>query len=107
MWKKQTILTEVLQPSHKGFEPLLPFNDTLSNILLGTWAKPCTGPPVTRPICRRHRQAQGDPEYLTKHPTPESLVVQTPTAHLNPNAFPTSPPDRKSKRLETFGKRIV
>ena len=30
---KQTILTEVLQPSHQGVEPLLPFNDTLTDIV--------------------------------------------------------------------------
>ena len=30
-----TVLTEVLQPRHVGSDPLLPFNEALSDILLG------------------------------------------------------------------------
>ena len=56
---KQTILTEVLQPRHNGVEHLLPFNDTLTDILLDAWLKPCTGALVTCLISRRHRPALG------------------------------------------------
>ena len=79
---KISILTEILQPSHKGSEPLLPFNETLSDILLGALAKLYIGVLVFRPIARNHRPAPGDPDYLTKHPSLESLVVQSSTTCL-------------------------
>ena len=64
------------------------------------------GAPVSRPISHRHHPAPGDPNFLTKHPTPESLVVQASAAKANRSVFPTTLLDRQSKRLETFGKRI-
>ena len=104
---KMNVLTEVFQTWVPHSEPLLPFNEDLSDILLGAWAKPCTATPVHRTIARRHRPAPRDRALVTQHPTPESLVVQASTSRVNPGAFPTTPPDRESKRLHTFGKRIL
>ena len=60
METKKTLLTEVLQPSQTGSEPLAPFNETLTDILLGTWTKPCMWAPVSRPISGRHDLPPGD-----------------------------------------------
>mgnify|MGYP002804811808 CR=1 FL=1 len=98
--------TEFLQPSAKGSEPLLAFNETLHDILLGTWPKPSTGLPISRHISRRHRPAPGDPVFLTNQPTPERLVVQSSMVRMQSGAFPNVPLDRESKKLEAFGKRI-
>ncbi|KAJ1114675.1 hypothetical protein NDU88_002910 [Pleurodeles waltl] len=43
-------LTEVLQPGASSSEPLLPFNETLSDVMLRTWPKPITEAPVKRTI---------------------------------------------------------
>ena len=74
--RRAVVLTEVLQPSHVGSEPLFSINEAFSDILLGVWATPCTGAPVSRPIARSHCPAPRDPAYLANHPTSESLVVQ-------------------------------
>ena len=57
-------------------------------------------------MARRHRLAPGDPDFLTKHPTPLWLVVQVSTSKVNLNSFPTTPPDKESKRIEVFGKQM-
>ncbi|KAJ1206569.1 hypothetical protein NDU88_001972 [Pleurodeles waltl] len=50
------ILTNVLQPGYSTSEPLLPFNEALTDVLLGTWSRPITGAPVNRTIARRQTQ---------------------------------------------------
>ncbi|KAJ1198716.1 hypothetical protein NDU88_002555 [Pleurodeles waltl] len=100
---RTNILTEVLQPGVSTSELLLPFNEALTDVLLGTWSKPSTEAPVNRTIGRRDRPAPSDPSFLTQHPTPESLVVQASTSR---GAFPSAPPDRESKRLDQLGKKM-
>ena len=103
---KANVLTEVLQTGISHTEPLLPFNEDLTDILLGAWAKPCTSIPLHRAISCRHCPAPCDPVFLTQHPTPESLVIQASTSCVNLGAFPSTPPNKECKRLDTFGKRI-
>ena len=79
---KKMLLTEVLQPSQTGSETLLPFNETLTDILFGTWAKPCTGVLISRPISHRHRAASRGPEFLTQ--TSFSGEFDSPDVHLPP-----------------------
>ncbi|KAJ1213128.1 hypothetical protein NDU88_000767 [Pleurodeles waltl] len=55
---RSNLLTEVLQPGACTSEPLLPFNEALTDVLLGTWSRPNTGAPVNRTIARRHRCAE-------------------------------------------------
>lgn len=98
----KNVLTEVLQPGVFPSESLLPFNGVFTGVQLGGLAKPCTGTPVHRTIARCHCPAPGDPAFLSQHLTPESLVVQASTSQINPTTFPTTPPDRKSKRLDTI-----
>ncbi|KAJ1177638.1 hypothetical protein NDU88_002890 [Pleurodeles waltl] len=45
---RTNLLTEVLQPGSSRSEPLLPFIEHLTDVLLGTWPKPSTGAPVNR-----------------------------------------------------------
>ena len=89
---KTNVLTEKLQLGQTSLGPLLPFNKALMDPLLGTYAKPCSGSLVNRQIARHHCPALGDPDFLTPHPTPESLVVQALACKVNPNSFTTSPP---------------
>lgn len=100
------VLTAVLQPGLAPTQPLLPFNEALTDVLLGAWAKACTGTPVLRTIARHHRLGPGDPTFLIQHSTPETLVIQACTSKVNPYMLPITPPDREYKRLDNFGKRI-
>lgn len=88
---KLNVLTEVHQPELRSVAPLLPFNESLVDILLEAWTKPCAGVPVHRTILQ---PAPGDPAFLTQHPTPESLVVQASATKVNPSTFHGTPPDR-------------
>ena len=47
---KTTVLIEVLHQATLGPKPMLPFNESLTDILLGAWTKPCTGAPSADPL---------------------------------------------------------
>ena len=80
----QEVLTEVLQVGQISSEPLLSFNQALTNTLLGTWAKPCSGPTVNCQIAYPHRPAPGDPDFLTQPPSLEIPGVQASASKINP-----------------------
>ncbi|KAJ1086659.1 hypothetical protein NDU88_006775 [Pleurodeles waltl] len=104
---KQNLLTEVLHPASAAAEPLLPFNDALLDPVLEVWKKPASSPAVHRAVARRYRTAPTDPGFLSRHPTPESLVVQASCSSKSaPGSFPTVPGDRDSKKLEAQSKKI-
>ncbi|KAJ1214845.1 hypothetical protein NDU88_002456 [Pleurodeles waltl] len=96
---KQNLLTEVLHPASAAAEPLLPFNDALLDPVLEVWKKPASSPAAHRAVARRYRTAPTDPGFLSRHPTPESLVVQASCSSKSaPGSFPTVPGDRDSKK---------
>ncbi|KAJ1217777.1 hypothetical protein NDU88_005369 [Pleurodeles waltl] len=104
---KQNLLTEVLHPASAAAEPLLPFNDALLDPVLEVWKKPASSPAVHRAVARRYRTAPTDSGFLSRHPTPESLVVQASCSSKSaPGSFPTVPGDRDSKKLEAQSKKI-
>ncbi|KAJ1152752.1 hypothetical protein NDU88_005527 [Pleurodeles waltl] len=104
---KQNLLTEVLHPASAAAEPLLPFNDALLDPVLEVWKRPASSPAVHRAVARRYRTAPTDPGFLSRHPTPESLVVQASCSSKSaPGSFPTVPGDRDSKKLEAQSKKI-
>ncbi|KAJ1116790.1 hypothetical protein NDU88_004996 [Pleurodeles waltl] len=104
---KQNLLTEVLHPASAAAEPLLPFNDALLDPVLEVWKRPASSPAVHRAVARRYRAAPTDPSFLSRHPTPESLVVQASCSSKSaPGSFPTVPGDRDSKKLEAQSKKI-
>ncbi|KAJ1168845.1 hypothetical protein NDU88_000758 [Pleurodeles waltl] len=104
---KQNLLTEVLHPASAAAEPLLPFNDALLDPVLEVWKRPASSPAVHRAAARRYRAAPTDPGFLSRHPTPESLVVQASCSSKSaPGSFPTVPGDRDSKKLEAQSKKI-
>ncbi|KAJ1140862.1 hypothetical protein NDU88_007200 [Pleurodeles waltl] len=100
---RSNLLKEVLQPRASTSESLLPFNEALTDVLLSTRSRPNTGASVNRTIARRHRPVPNDSKFLFQHPTPESLVIQ---ASSSSGAFPSTPLDRESKRLDQFGKKM-
>ncbi|KAJ1149390.1 hypothetical protein NDU88_002200, partial [Pleurodeles waltl] len=94
---KRNLLTEVLHPASAVAEPLLPFNEALLDPIKDIWKKPVTSAAVNR----RYRVAPGDPDFLTKPPTPESLVVQASCSSRSaPGSFPGAPADRESKKMD-------
>ncbi|KAJ1131499.1 hypothetical protein NDU88_009835 [Pleurodeles waltl] len=104
---KQNLLTEVLHPASAAAEPLLPFNDALLDPVLEVWKRPVSSPAVHRAVARRYRAAPTDPGFLSRHPTPESLVVQASCSSKSaPGSFPTVPGDRDSKKLDAQSKKI-
>ncbi|KAJ1118686.1 hypothetical protein NDU88_006874 [Pleurodeles waltl] len=104
---KQNLLTEVLHPASTAAEPLLPFNEALLDPVLEVWKKPVSSSAVNRAVARRYRAAPSDPGFLSRHPTPESLVVQAScSARSAPGSFPTVPGDRDSKKLDSQSKKI-
>ncbi|KAJ1095605.1 hypothetical protein NDU88_000764 [Pleurodeles waltl] len=104
---KQNLLTEVLHPASAAAEPLLPFNDALQDPVLEVWKRPVSSPAVHRAVARRYRAAPTDPGFLSRHPTPESLVVQASCSSKSaPGSFPTVPGDRDSKKLDAQSKKI-
>ncbi|KAJ1204852.1 hypothetical protein NDU88_000290 [Pleurodeles waltl] len=104
---KQNLLTEVLHPASAAAEPLLPFNDALLDPVIEVWKRPASSPAVHRAVARRYRAAPTDPGFLSRHPTPESLVVQAScSAKSAPGSFPTVPGDRDSKKLEAQSNKI-
>ena len=94
---KTSVLTWVLQPGQTSSEPLLPFNKALTDILSETWAKSYMRHRVNGQISRRQCPTPRDPDFLTQHPTPESLVVLASVSKINRNALPCAPPDRVKK----------
>lgn len=50
---KTNVLAEILQSGPALYEPLLPFNDTLTDTLMATSLKPCTCLPENRQVIRR------------------------------------------------------
>lgn len=86
---KANVLSELLQPGVSLSEPLLPFNEALTDVLLRSWVKPCTDTPMQRITARCHRSTLGDPAFLSlsHHPTPEILVVQASTSRIYPTPF--------------------
>ncbi|KAJ1112338.1 hypothetical protein NDU88_000606 [Pleurodeles waltl] len=104
---KQNLLTEVLHPASAAAEPLLPFNEALLDPVLEVWKKPVSSSAVHRAVARRYRTAPSDPGFLSRHPTPESLVVQASCSSKSaPGSFPTVPGDRDSKKLDAQSKKI-
>ncbi|KAJ1180645.1 hypothetical protein NDU88_005865 [Pleurodeles waltl] len=104
---KQNLLTEVLHPASAAAEPLLPFNEALLDPVLEVWKKPVSSSKVHRAVARRYRAAPSDPGFLSRHPTPESLVVQASCSSKSaPGSFPTVPGDRDSKKLDAQSKKI-
>lgn len=98
MEAKTVVLIEVLQPVHPGqtsSEPLLPFNEALTDTLMGTWSKTCSYVQVSRQIARHRRLVAGNPAFFTQHRTTGSLVVQASTSRVNPNSFPMANPDQQ------------
>ncbi|KAJ1158112.1 hypothetical protein NDU88_010806 [Pleurodeles waltl] len=103
---KQNLLTEVLHPASASAEPLLPFNEALLEPVLEVWKKPVSSSAVNRSVARRYRAAPADPGFLTRHPTPESLVVQaSSSARSAPGSFPSVPSDRDSKKMDMASKK--
>ncbi|KAJ1092778.1 hypothetical protein NDU88_005888 [Pleurodeles waltl] len=104
---KQNLLTEVLHPASAAAEPLLPFNEALLDPVLEVWKKPVSSSAVHRVVARRYRAAPSDPGFLSRHPTPESLVVQASCSSKSaPGSFPTVHGDRDSKKLDAQSKKI-
>ena len=100
-------LTEVLLQNPQASEPLLPFNEAISDPVLTVWEKPTSAPAVSQAIARRYKPAPDDPTYLTAHLTPESLVFQAScSSRLGQGSFPTTPSDRESKKQEQTAKKI-
>lgn len=93
---------EVFHSPSSVVEPLLPFNDALTEPVLEVWRKPLSAPAVSRLVSRRYRSAPGDPAFLSTHPSPESLVVQASCFKQSSGAFPQTPADRDSKKLDQF-----
>ena len=53
-----------------------------------------------------YKPALADPLFLS-HPSPESLVVQAScSSKLVPGSYPSTPPDRESKKMEQTSKKI-
>ncbi|KAJ1200271.1 hypothetical protein NDU88_004096 [Pleurodeles waltl] len=70
------------------------------------WKKPVTSTAVNRSVARRYCVAPGDPAFLSKHLTPESLVVQASCSSRSaPGSFPGVPADRESKRMDQSAKK--
>ncbi|KAJ1202338.1 hypothetical protein NDU88_006138 [Pleurodeles waltl] len=104
---KQNLLTEILHPASTAAEPLLPFNEALLDPVLEVWKKPVSSSAVHRAVARRYRAAPSDPGFLSRHPTPESLVVQASCSSRSaPGSFPTVPGDRDSKKMDSQSKKI-
>ncbi|KAJ1085596.1 hypothetical protein NDU88_005726 [Pleurodeles waltl] len=104
---KQNLLTEVLHPASAAAEPLLPFNEALLDPVLEVWKKPVSSSAVHRAVARRYRTAPSDPGFLSRHPTPESLVVQASCSSKSaPGSFPALPGDRDYKKLDAQSKKI-
>ncbi|KAJ1098777.1 hypothetical protein NDU88_003884 [Pleurodeles waltl] len=104
---KQNLLTEVLHPASTSADPLLPFNEVLLEPVLEVWKKPVSSSAVNRSVARRYRAAPADPGFLTRHPTPESLVVQAScSARSAPGSFPSVPSDRDSKKMDMQSKKV-
>ncbi|XP_069089255.1 volume-regulated anion channel subunit LRRC8C-like [Pleurodeles waltl] len=105
---KTNILTEVLHPASAVGEPLLPFSEALMNPIREVWKKPVTSTAVNRTVARRYRVAPGDPAFLSKHPTSESLVVQAScSSRTAPGSFPGVPADRESTRMDQSAKKAL
>ncbi|KAJ1109751.1 hypothetical protein NDU88_007110 [Pleurodeles waltl] len=103
---KPNILTEVLHPASTTAEPLLPFNEALLDPIMEIWKKPVSSSAVNRSVAQRYRVASADPGFLSRHPTPESLVVQTScSARSAPGSFPAVPSDRDSKKMDILSKK--
>ncbi|KAJ1165464.1 hypothetical protein NDU88_005892 [Pleurodeles waltl] len=103
---KRNLLTEVLHPTSVAVEPLLPFNEALLDPIKDIWKKPVSSSAVNRAVARRYRVAPGDPVFLSKHPTPESLVVQAScSSRSSPGSFPGTPADRASKKMDHSAKK--
>ncbi|KAJ1217530.1 hypothetical protein NDU88_005124 [Pleurodeles waltl] len=104
---KQNLLTEVLHPASTSAEPLLPFNEALLEPVLEVWKKPVFSSAVNRFVARRYRAAPTDPGFLSRHPTPESLVVQASCSTRSaPGSFPSVPADRDSKKMDMQSKKV-
>ncbi|KAJ1210644.1 hypothetical protein NDU88_006006 [Pleurodeles waltl] len=104
---KTNILTEVLHPATAIAAPLLPFNEALMDPIVEIWKKPFSSSAVSRSVARRYRSVPGDPEFLSKHPSPESLVVQASCSSRSaPGSFPGVPSDRESKHMEQSAKKV-
>ncbi|KAJ1110107.1 hypothetical protein NDU88_007462 [Pleurodeles waltl] len=103
---KRNLLTEVLHPASVVAEPLLPFNEALLDPIKDIWRKPVTSTAVNRAVARRYRAAPGDLDFLSKHPTPGSLVVQASCSSQSaPGLFPGTPADRESKKMDQAAKK--
>lgn len=103
---KPNILTEVLHSPSAVVEPLLPFNDALTEPIMEVWRKPLPSPAVSKVVARRYRTAPRNPAFLSSHPSPESLVVQASCSKQSSGAFPQTPADRDSKKMEQSAKKI-
>lgn len=103
---KPNILTEVLHSPSAVVEPLLPFNDALTEPIMEVWRKPLPSPAVSKVVARRYRTAPGNPALLSSHPSPESSVVQASCSKQSYGAFPLTPADRDSKKMEQSAKKI-
>lgn len=99
---KTNPLTEVLQPAYS--ELLLTSNKALTNTVMIIWSSPSLAPTVSRRMARCHRPASGDLTFVTQHPNPEGLEVQAATGKVNPNKFPSAPPDVELKLTDAFKK---
>ncbi|KAJ1081047.1 hypothetical protein NDU88_001231 [Pleurodeles waltl] len=103
---KRNLLTEVLHPASASAEPLLPFNEALLDPIKDIWLKPVSTTPVNRAVARRYRTAPGDPVFLSRQPSPESLVVQAScSSRSSPGSFPGTPADRESKKMDHTAKK--
>ncbi|XP_069057855.1 glutamine-rich protein 2 [Pleurodeles waltl] len=103
---KPNILTEVLHPASTVAEPLLPFNEALLDPILEIWKKPVSSSAVNRSVACRYQVALADPGFLSRHPTPESLVVQAScSSRTAPGSFPGVPSDRDSKKMDQSSKK--
>ncbi|KAJ1176220.1 hypothetical protein NDU88_001503 [Pleurodeles waltl] len=103
---KRNPLTEVLHPTSVTVEPLLPFNEALLDPIKDIWRKPVSTAAVNRAVARLYRAAPGDPVFLSKHPTPESLGVQAScSSRSSLGSFPGTPADRESKKMDHIVKK--
>ncbi|XP_069481511.1 lamina-associated polypeptide 2, isoforms alpha/zeta-like [Ambystoma mexicanum] len=86
-------------------DPVLPFHTALQKKVMAAWETPDSGPAVNKKCSGKYRPSSSDPEYLTKHPNPESLVVKAATS-TRQSAYTSILTDRDDEKMDAWSRKI-
>nr|XP_025046138.1 uncharacterized protein LOC102447707 [Pelodiscus sinensis] len=108
-------ITETQGKQHKLFKNLhpkqqrriaLPIDEAIMEVAEDIWQTPTSVPPTNKRVDKKYFVPSKGLDFLFNHPQPNSLIVDAVCHKTKTSHFKNSLPDKDSKKLDSFGRKV-